>query len=194
LSGEYFFVIRHGDTQANLEEINAGPLNYPLSKKGKQEVDFLAKKLAKAKITDIYSSPIFRAVETAKILARPHKLRVQTLESLTEAKLKAQFVGKKGRLHILTSPESFAETYQELEGRMVSALSYVKSRSKGNAIIVSHGDPIAALLSHVVERKIEGKRYYVLHPDPASLSIVEITDRPRLVLFNYHRKQIQRSW
>lgn len=187
---EYFFVVRHGDTQANKKEINAGPLDYPLSKKGKKEIDYLAKTLSKAKISDIYSSPIFRAVETAKILARPHKLTVQTLEDLTEAKLKPEFVGKKGRQHILTTPEAFAETYQELEGRMLRAISDIKKRSEGNVIVVSHGDPIVALLSKVVERNAAEKKYYVLHPDAGSLSIVEFTDRSNLVLFNYHRRQI----
>jgi len=42
------------------------------------------------KVDAVYSSPVFRAVETARILARPHKVKVKTLEELTEAKLKPE--------------------------------------------------------------------------------------------------------
>jgi broad specificity phosphatase PhoE len=44
----------------------------------------------------VYCSPALRAVETAKIMAEPHKLDVKTIEGLTEAKLKAEFVGREG--------------------------------------------------------------------------------------------------
>ena len=56
-------------------------------------------------------------------------------------------------------------------------------------ILVSHGDVITAMLEGVVERKVSDERYYVFHPDPASLCIVETKDRPFLILYNYHRRQ-----
>ncbi len=172
--------------------INAGPLDYPLTKKGKKEIEYLAKTLSEIKISAIYCSPVFRAVETARILAGPHKLGVQTVEDLTEAKLKREFVGKKGRKRILTTPGAFDETYPELQERVVRSIDYIKNQASGNVIVVSHGDPITALLQYVVERKIGKNNYYVLHPDPGSLCIVDFTDRLELVLFNYHRKQFER--
>jgi len=172
--------------------VNAGPLDYPLTEKGIKEIKYLAKTLSETKISAIYCSPVFRAVETAKILAEPHKLGVQTVEDLTEAKLKHEFVGKKGRKRILTSPESFDETYQELQDRIVRSINYIQKQASGYVIVVSHGDPITALLQYVVERKIGKNNYYVLHPDPGSLSIIDFTDRLELVLFNYHRKQFER--
>ncbi len=183
----YIFLARHGETTSNESDINAGLLDDPLNKKGRKEIAYLAKALSKTKITAVYSSPVFRAVETAKILARPHHLAVKTLEDLTEAKFKAKFVGKKGRKHILTSPEAFDETYQELQERVVRGFNSIQKGS-GNSIAVSHGDPIAALLNYVIERDIAGKNYYVLHPDPGSLSIIEAGDTPKLVLFNFHRR------
>ncbi len=102
MAADYLFIVRHGETKANERGIDAGPLDYPLTKRGVKEASFIAKTLSKVKIDAVYSSPVFRAVETAKILARPHKLKVKTLEELTEAKLKPEFVGKKGRHHILT--------------------------------------------------------------------------------------------
>ena len=188
MGAEYLFVVRHGETKANERGLEAGPLDYHLAKKGIKEVSFIAKTLSKAKISAAYSSPVLRALETAKILARPHKLKVKTLEELTEAKIKPEFVGKQGRHHILTSPEAYTESNDDLLERTGRAVRIIMKEAQGNAIVVSHGVVITALLENVVERKVGTERYYVLHPEPASLSIVRIKDRPFLTLYNYHRK------
>lgn len=185
---EYLFIVRHGETKANKKDIDAGPLDYPLTKKGIKEVLFIAKALKKVKVSEVYSSPVSRAVETAEILAQPHKLKVKTLEELTEAKLKPQFIGKEGRHHILSSPEAFVETNRDLLNRTNKALEIIKGEANGNAIVVSHGDVITAMLEGIVERKVSTEKYYVFHSEPASLSIVDVKNRPFLILFNYHRK------
>jgi broad specificity phosphatase PhoE len=185
---EFIFVVRHGETKANEKGIEAGPLEYPLTKKGVKEVKFIASTLSRARIKSVYSSPVYRAVQTAKILALPHKLKVKTLEELTEARIRPEFVGKKGRHHILTNPEDYLETNRQLLERSYKAIGIIKSQSRGNAILVSHGDVITGLLEDIVERKLSTEKYYVLHPDPASLSIIRMGDKPSLVLYNYHRK------
>ena len=58
-------------------------------------------------------------------------------------------------------------------------------------IVVSHGDVVTAILEGVVERKVSDEKYYVMHPDPAALSIVKVKDRPFLILYNYHRKMFE---
>ena len=188
MTADYLFIVRHGETEANEKGIEAGPLDYPLTKRGVKGALFIAKTLSKTKIHAVYSSPVFRAQETAKILARPHKVKVKTLEELTEAKIKPDFVGKKGRHHILTTPEAFTETNNDLLERTSKAIEIIKKEAEGNVIMVSHGDVITALLEGVVERKVSTEKYYVLDPYPAALSIVEIKNRPQLILYNYHRK------
>jgi broad specificity phosphatase PhoE len=185
---DYLFIVRHGETKANKKDIDAGPLDYALTKKGVKEVAFIAKAISKVKITAVYSSPVFRAVETAEILARPHKLKVKTLEELTEAKLKPEFVGKKGRHHILMNPEAFSETNKDLLERTLKAVEIIKGEADGKVIVVSHGDVITAMLEGIVERRVSTEKYYVFHSEPAALSIVDVKDCPFLVLFNYHRK------
>lgn len=183
----YLFIVRHGDTKANEQGINAGPLNYPLSKKGKKSISYLARELSKVKIDKIYASPIFRAQETAKILAKPHRLGVETVEEITEAKLKSKFVGKVGRQHILTNPQAFDETYEELQARMAHTVQRIGKEMGKNALLVSHGDPITSLLNYVVERT-QDKNNYILHPEAGSLSILEYGEPMKLILFNYRRK------
>src|SRR5208282_3472525 len=125
--------------------------------------------LSKVKINAVYSSPVFRAHETAKILARPHKVKVKTLEELTEAKIKPEFVGKKGRHHILTTPEAFTETNNDLLERTSKSIEIIKKEAEGNVIMVSHGDVITALLEFFFKKKATTEKYYVLDPYPAAL-------------------------
>ena len=185
---DFIFIVRHGETKANRKDIDAGPLDYPLTKRGVKEVEFIAKALEKTSINAVYSSPVLRAVETAEILAKPHKRKVKILEELTEAKLKPEFIGKKGRHHILTTPDAFVETNKDVTERVQRAVEIIKKEAKGNVIMVSHGDVITAFLEWVVERKVSTENYYVFHSEPASLSIVEVKVKPFLVLFNYHRR------
>lgn len=84
------------------------------------------------------------------------------------------------------------ETNSDLLARTTKAIEIIKKEAEGNVVVVSHGDVITAMLESVVERRVSNEKYYVLHPDPASLSIVDIKDRPFLVLFNYHRKQLSK--
>lgn len=188
MPADYLFIVRHGETKANVKGIDAGPMDFPLTKKGVKEASFIAKTLAKIKLNGVYSSPVHRAVETATILARPHRLKVNTLEDLTEAKLKPALVGKKGRHHILSSPECYTETNNELLERTTRAVGEIRAKNEGNVIVVSHGDVITAMLENIVERRVSTEKYYVIHPEPAALSVVDVKDRPFLVLYNYRRK------
>ncbi len=187
---DYLFLVRHGETKANEKGIEAGPRDYPLTKRGRKNVKFVAKALSDIKVRAVYSSPIFRAVETAEILAKPHHLKVKTLEELTEAKIKPEFVGKKGRHHVLENPEAYLEINDELRARTSEAIEMVKSESSGNVIVVSHGDVISAILETVVERRITSQRYYVMYSEPASLSVIDLRNRPFLMLYNYRRKML----
>ena len=189
MSLDYLFVVRHGQTEANEKGIEAGPLDYPRSKKGREVVKVISRTLSGVTIHAVYSSPILRTMQTAEILAQPHGLKVKKLEDLTEAKIKPEFFGKEGRHHILESPEAFLETYAQLRKRIAKAIGVIKARERGNVIVVSHGDVITAMLEEVVERR-EPKSYYVMHAEPASLSIIEMKARPFLVEYNYRWKML----
>ena len=91
----------------------------------------------------------------------------------------------------MTTPEAFIETNKDLMERTGKVIEIIREEAEGNVILVSHGDVITAMLEGVVERKVSTEKYYVLDPYPAALSIVEIKNRPHLVLYNYHRKMFE---
>src|SRR5881394_2275163 len=78
------FLVRHGATVLTAEDRFAGATEVELSDEGREQVRRLAVRLAAEKIAAVYASPMGRTVETARILAEPHNLEVQTRDGLRE--------------------------------------------------------------------------------------------------------------
>ena len=77
-------MVRHGATVVSAEDRFAGASDVALSDEGREQVRQLAERLRNEKIAAVYASPLGRTVETAQILAAPHKLEVQTRDGLRE--------------------------------------------------------------------------------------------------------------
>ena len=71
------FMIRHGQTQANVEDLLYGQLEYPLTEAGCAQAAALQPLLANYQFDRVYSSDLGRAVQTAK-LAIPGCEPIQT--------------------------------------------------------------------------------------------------------------------
>ncbi|MBK5114066.1 MAG: histidine phosphatase family protein [Candidatus Heimdallarchaeota archaeon] len=65
-----FYLVRHGQSEANLHRIIAGHGEYPLTDLGKEQAKSLGQELLKKgiKFDAVYSSDILRASETANII------------------------------------------------------------------------------------------------------------------------------
>ena len=62
------YLIRHAECYGNIENKLSGITDFKLTKKGRKQAKILASKLKDLKITEIYSSPLLRALDTAKII------------------------------------------------------------------------------------------------------------------------------
>ena len=60
------YIFRHGETDANIERRMQGWLDVPLNSNGVAQACALAKKLADVKFDHVYSSPLSRALDTAR--------------------------------------------------------------------------------------------------------------------------------
>src|ERR1700736_1782926 len=78
------FMVRHGATVLSAEDRFAGATDVELSDEGREQTRRLAERLSGEKIAAVFASPLGRTVETASILAAPHKLEVQTRDGLRE--------------------------------------------------------------------------------------------------------------
>jgi 2,3-bisphosphoglycerate-dependent phosphoglycerate mutase len=79
------YFVRHGESEANvLNEFSNGPFKHGLTEKGKQQAFALARRLRSAPVTQIFTSPILRAVQTAAILAHELGVPAVAIDALRE--------------------------------------------------------------------------------------------------------------
>ncbi len=159
------YLIRHGETQWNTELRVMGQLDIPLNERGRAQARRTAELLAHENFAAIYSSDLSRAVETAQIIAAPHRLDVITLPKLREAHyglwegLTRQEVLERFPHEYKmrrTDPENFrpsgGESRKELYQRASHIFSELVARHPHQKIlIVSHGGTIRAILRYVLE-------------------------------------------
>ena len=193
------FLVRHGATVLTAEDRFAGATDVELSDEGREQVRRLASRLSQENIKAIYASPLGRTVETAKILAEPHGLEVQTRDGLREI--------SHGRWEQMTrkevekafpdeaaawekDPYTFAPVGGE-SGLAVTAralpvlMDIVRQHPTSNVLVVSHKATIRLLLSSLLG--FDPRRYRDnLDQNPAALNIVDFKDAvsARLTLFN----------
>ncbi len=156
----------------------------PLSDKGKLDARVAAERLTKREIAAVYSSPIRRCRETARIIAVPHGLTPLTDRGFVEAdygtwsgrslkdlaRLKAwnRLMANASRFRF---PEG--ETLHEVQARAVAALEGLASlHGEVEVVIVSHADVIRALLCHYLGMPVD--LIHRLHVGPTSMSVIEI--------------------
>jgi probable phosphoglycerate mutase len=193
------FLVRHGATVLTAEDRFAGATNVQLSDEGRQQAGRLSQRLAKEDVTVVYASPLDRTVETASIIAAPHKLEIQKRDGLREIshghweELTRKEVDAKYPEEALMwdkDPYTFAPSGGE-SGLAVTAralpalLEIVKAHPGGNILVVSHKATIRLLLSSLLG--FDPRRFRDnLDQAPCALNIVDFKDltRARLTLFN----------
>ncbi len=70
--GIRIFLVRHGETDFNLTHRFQGRIDIPLNEEGKNQAQALALALKDEPLTAIYSSPLMRAMETARSIMAFH--------------------------------------------------------------------------------------------------------------------------
>jgi len=178
--------LRHAQAKNNVERILAGRKEgFPLTQTGLQQAEKIAKFLKPLEISTIYSSPIERAMSTANLAAKSLNLKVKTDSRLTEIEM-GMFSGmlyedmfvKYGNVFLKfyqDNPiieENGVETFSNVKKRVLDIVNYCSKEHKGqNVLLVTHMDPIKAMLSTILHLKPES--LYELIIRNASLTILK---------------------
>ncbi len=145
---KYYFT-RHGQSQANVDEIFAGDSESPLTAKGVYDAQAEGRRLAQEGATYdlIISSPLSRAIDTAAILARSIGYLEEdiVIEKLLLERSFGDLAGKPwSSVSDETSPaivEMGGESIEELSLRVKRGLNKIVELSKGkvSVLVVGHG-------------------------------------------------------
>jgi broad specificity phosphatase PhoE len=182
------YLARHGESDWNAANRFQGHSDRPLTELGREQAHALADLLAAERVDAIYSSPLIRALETARIVAARTGLDVVTRDDLREvdtgswsglsrAEVKERFPDGFERWISGGSGWEDGESYDEMGARVLGALREIAAaHAGGRVLIVSHGGPIRAIQAAANGMNIhEYRRLQPVEPN-ARLSAVAVDD------------------
>jgi broad specificity phosphatase PhoE len=182
-------LIRHGETEWNRERFFRGHEDIPLNANGIAMADLTADALKDRVFEAIYSSPLKRAVVTAKRIALPHQIDVREKWGLIdidygiwagmkEDEVKAKWSKDYDRW--LTNPAGMkflrGESMKKAWKRVNSALREILFlHGTGSVVIVSHRIPIKMMTAYMLHKK--PREIVDIKHDPCGISIFQVSDR-----------------
>lgn len=180
-------LMRHGQADNNVRRILVGRhIESHLTEYGKRQVADTAMYLKNISIGKVYTSPVIRTVETAKIVCKILELDYEVDERLYEIEL-GKLVGMNFDEIVQKFGNLFLKFYDENDSTLtpygVESFCSVKSRIKNlldeimrnyreeNVLLISHLDPIKAAISSLLE--LNPQSLYNWHIHNASLTILK---------------------
>jgi broad specificity phosphatase PhoE len=157
-------LVRHGETEWNkAHRIQGGTSDVPLNEVGINQARKLAERLKDEKIEAIYSSPLHRALDTAREVARYHGLEVNSLLALREidagslegfpaANLKLRFDEYicQGNYVQADIPYPLGEYICDVQKRSWVAIQDIARQHQGTVVIVTHYFVIMTLVCQIL--------------------------------------------
>lgn len=197
-------MVRHGQAQNNIERRLAGRMDgIMLTPDGIAQAQQAARMLCSAGISAIYSSPISRAVETARIISEKCQIKMGIDERLTEIDM-GKFTGMKFEEIVSSHGDIFTkfyegdveiahngvETFEQVRRRVFDIMSDVTSNDAdgnvedGSIVLVTHMDPIKAMLGEVTG--ISPEKLLHIEIKNASLNVFDASDDDTLSLMAFN--------
>lgn len=182
------YLVRHGQTDMNVEHRLQGTTDTPLNERGKQQARNLHKKLAQENMTFdvVYCSPLQRArltghlatgIDEKNFILEPRiaEMNMGDLERHTYEELGPGFMAS-----FFEDPSTFVpigggETFPQLIQRTAGFLEELKKDPPGERVLaVSHGAAIRAMLAYVESTPL--KSFWNPVVDNCQLIALELMD------------------
>jgi broad specificity phosphatase PhoE len=158
-----FCLVRHGQTDWNLEGRFQGQSDTPLNQNGREEAKLLAEKLSGQSFEAIFSSDLRRAKETAIIIGKALGMSVTLeprLREINQGEWEGQFVedirarNEENWDRRTIDPANFhppgGESVTEVAKRTQAAMDDIDHQyPAGSVLIISHGLALATIICRV---------------------------------------------
>lgn len=189
------YLIRHGQTEWNQQEIFRGQADVPLDETGQLEARALADRLRETGITAIFCSPLLRAEKTAEIIAAGlgiAAVRVPELtdidcggwQGLTLQEVKSQYITAYQTW--LTEPDKFTfpkgENLARVRDRVMPVLFKLTQDFDNQAIaIVAHRVINKVIICTLLD--LPNSKFWSLKQDTAALNLFDISSTSVHLIF-----------
>ena len=187
-----FYLVRHGLTSHTGRRLSGRMPDINLTDAGRTEAEGVATSLANVRLKSIYSSPIDRCIQTARIIAKMHGLPVRTRKDLSEVDYGSwtnKSLKSLARTKLWSSVQRWpggtrfpdGESFAEIQTRGVAVFEDLRTRHpKGNVCVVSHGDVIRLVMAHYMGIHLD--LFQRIQVAPASISVLGISDAGPAIL------------
>lgn len=179
-------LVRHASTEWNERGLWQGRKDVPLSPRGREEAKALAFRFASNQIDRVYSSPLSRALETAKRIAEVHGLGVEIIEDLVEADF-SRWEGRPGEEVRIREAEDYnrwvsdpdavldgIEPTRSVHERALRSLNSILSRGGDEVVVVTHAMVLRMMICHAMKMPLESFREFLL--SNASVTTLQVKD------------------
>jgi probable phosphoglycerate mutase len=190
-----FLLVRHGETNVVGRLLTGRNPGVHLNAQGWRQAEQLTERLRDVPLQALCASPLERAQETARPLALERGLSIRIVPeiheidygdwqgySIEELALDSYWVeyNRYRSLYRVPGGESLAE----VQLRMVRGIERLRAEYlEGPVILISHSDPIKALLAYILGIPLDFIARFEIYP--GSISVVEIGDHaPRVLCLN----------
>ena len=133
------YLVRHGETIDNARQIMQGQTQGELNANGIQQAEQVRDEWAERPLDAVVASDLKRSVDTARIIAAPHHLEVQTTPLLRER----DWGGFTGRYIPELKGETWPDDIESLENLLSRAgefIAYIRDTYPGKKVLaVGHG-------------------------------------------------------
>lgn len=158
------FLVRHGVTEWNEAGRCQGQRDVPLSCAGIRQAERLAVRLARERLSAVYTSDLSRAFETATQIAGGARVAVVPLRELREIDMgdwegmtfddirrRAPTAAARWLEDTENNPIPGGESYARLRDRVVpKVIELVRAHPDASICVVSHAGPLKLLLCHAL--------------------------------------------
>ncbi|HSK24763.1 MAG TPA: MSMEG_4193 family putative phosphomutase [Egicoccus sp.] len=177
-------LVRHATTAATGKRLGGWTPGVHLDEAGRGQAERTAQMLAGLPVAAVYASPLERTQDTAKIVARPHGLRVRTRRDIGEVDYGDWTDKPLGQLRkrslwpvIQHTPSRVTfpggESIRGMQSRAVEAVETLAAEHADETIVaVSHADVIKAVLAHFLGMPLD--TFQRLMVSPASASVLHL--------------------
>ena len=170
--------VRHGESESNVAKIQANEIDkYPLTARGRSQVERLTQGLALIRPNALYSSPVLRAAETAGIISRVLNIPVQVNPSIMErdwGRANGTVVSTfEEEVDLLLAADQYGiESIASITKRVAE---FMERLSPGVSIAVTHADVIRGALVHAFGINDDEFSSYGIVSEKATMTVLKMS-------------------
>jgi len=209
-NGTLIILVRHGECEGNIKRMFRGRADFPLNERGLIQAQDLARELKNFPVKYIYSSPLYRARQTAEAIGQQCGVKVKIEESFNNIELgswEGRFMKEIAEQYPeewelwVYNPEKLRvkdmETLYDVQKRAKTCLDNLVSKHGGETlVVVSHRAVLKPLIAACLN--VASPYFWKIHLDTASYSLLSHKKERGYCLIqlnqNKHLKEYVTEW